>query len=74
MNDIINKLIEEREALYDKCAKLSKYLLNSIYGIDTDTKVKNINLMKLQLGAMQNYLYFLDERIELLSKEGGNNP
>ncbi len=67
MEIVIKKLIEERNELSGKIGRLAKYLLNSTYGTDTDHKNKTLTLMNAQLSAMQNYLFFLDERIELFS-------
>lgn len=66
---VLNRLIEERRNLSDKCDLLNAFLEDE----DNEEQVSEyqLYLMDRQLDAMNLYLHFLEERIDDLVEDDG---
>lgn len=70
IDEVINKLYEERIELRSKIDKVSRFIAHS-YVIDRVGK-EQYHLLVLQMNAMSNYLNILTERINLLEYDRDN--
>jgi hypothetical protein len=61
MSDFKTRLLEERDQLQEKVEKLDKFLDSSMY--ETISERQQVLLVD-QLESMEDYLYYLNERIE----------
>lgn len=61
---VLERLIEEKDQLSDRCNKLSAFLdsKDKLIGLD----VTQINLLMVQLKVMESYLLILQRRINLI--------
>lgn len=65
MQDYLKRMYTERDDLSGKIKRAKKAVENPPYGSD----VEGIRMLAEQVRAMENYLYWLNERIRY---EGGN--
>lgn len=66
METFLDRLKKERTELFGRVEKLKLFLVS---GDTSKIPTTQLELMKVQLNAMEIYLYTLDERLDLLNKE-----
>lgn len=60
MQEFLKRMYTEKDDLVGKIKKAKKAVLNPPFGSDTE----GIRMLAEQVKAMENYLYWLDERIK----------